>query len=222
MNSISSIILLIAIATTKATTLTPHTTAKKYICQSTDIPPGRSISLPSDRGSSNDGLYILLPPLTTSSQLCTITKCNSLQLCNVYIPIAKSYVGALTPTSNPADDEYRWEVSAGKYETITSIQCGVTTSSGGTGDFAWNSNEYLCQIKLPPVSDTEDGYYLSMFILDDYYSAASGNGGASGSPNTRDLTLASRFLERVNWGPSECTLLFVVLVCVVLWVELGC
>jgi len=46
-----------------------------------------------------------------------------------------------------------------------------------------------------------------MFTLDDYYSAASGNGGASGSPNNKDLTLASRFLERVNWGPSEYSLL---------------
>lgn len=207
-NSISSFILLlsIAITTTNATTLTPHTTAKKYTCQSTDNPPGRSITVPSDRGSSSD-LYILLPPLTTSSQLCTITKCNNLQLCNVYIPIAKSYVGALTPTSNPADSEYTWQVSPGRYETITSIQCGTTTSSGGTGDFAWNSNEYLCQIKLPPIKEDEDGYYLSMFTLDDYYSAASGNGGASGSPNNKDLTLASRFLERVNWGPSEYSLL---------------
>jgi len=217
MNSISSFILLlsIAITTTKATTLTPNTTAKKYTCQSTDTPPGRSISLPSDRGSSD--LYILLPPITTSSQLCTITKCNNLSQCNVYIPIAKCYVSALTPTSNPADSEYTWEVSAGKYETITSIQCGVTTSSGGTGDFAWNNNEYLCQIKLPPIKEDEDGYYLSMFTLDDYYSAAAGIGGASGSPNNKDLTLASRFLERVNWGPSEYTLLFVVLVC---WLKL--
>ena len=86
---------------------------------------------------------------------------------------------------------------------MTSIQCGTTTSSGGTGDTAWNNNEYLCQIKLPPISTDEDGYYLSMFTLDDYYSAASGNGGVADNPNTRDLTLASRFLERVNWGPSE-------------------
>ena len=207
MNSISSIVLLsIAIATTTATTLTPHTTAKKYTCQSTDTPPGRSITLPSDRGSSsNDGLYlyILLPPITSNEQLCTITKCNNLQLCNVYIPIAKSYVGALTPTSNPADDEYTWQVSPGHYETSTSIQCGTTTSSGGTGDTAWNSNEYLCQIKLPTLKEDEDGYYLSMFTLDDYYAAASGVGGSANSPNNRDLTLASRFLERVNWGPSE-------------------
>ena len=221
MNSISSIVLLsIAIATTSASSLTPHTTAKKYTCQTTDTPPGRSISLPSDRGSSDDGLYILLPPLTSNEQLCTITKCNNLQLCNVYIPIAKSYVGALTPTTNPADDEYTWQVNPGHYETITSIQCGTTTTSGGTGDTAWNSNEYLCQIKLPSVGADEDGYYLSMFTLDDYYSAASGNGGASGSPNYRDLTLASRFLERVNWGPSE----YYCLLCYLfsLRVELGC
>ena len=213
-SSLSSIILLLStfVITTNATTLTPHTTAKKYTCQSSDVPPGRQISLSSDRGT-DESLYILIPPLTTNEELCTITKCNNLVECKVYIPIAKSYVGALTPTTNPADSEYIWQVSSGKYETITSIECGAASTSGGTGDTAWNADEYLCQIKLPQINSDEDGYYLSMFTLNDYYEAVSGNGGSGGSPNVKDLTLASRFLERVNWGPSE----YMLFCCVSFW-----
>lgn len=175
--------------------LTPNPSARKYTCSSTNKPPGLKLSALSDDQGQGLVKYLLVPAIEADGQLCTITRSNRDYGERVYIPIAKSY----RPPLHPNNAE--WYVSAGRYQEHTSIQCGVTNTSGPlnyvTNANEWNVNEKLCQLTLPPLGFTDDGYYMSMFTLKEYYDALT-KGGSTGDP-----VLASRFLLRTTWGPSE-------------------
>ena len=89
----------------------------------------------------------------------------------VYIPIARSY------------DGHDWHRSPGKYLTQVHVECGEVTTSGS----GYNVGDYLCQVSVPPLGVTSDGYYLTKFVEED----------------TSDRTKAARFLERFTWGASK-------------------
>ena len=200
----------------------PHPTAIKHTCSSSDTPPGTLISTESDRGNTDDDgkIYVLLSPVSEDGILCTITRRNRIpsgtveeiammEKTSVYIPIARSYKSILNPNG---DGE--WTINAGKYESYTSIECGTPSTTDTTNNY-WTAGTYTCQLILPKLSSTNDGYYLSMFSLTSggynnlgYYSAADYtvlNDGTATDDAKMEVakTLAARFLERTTAGPRD-------------------
>ena len=63
------------------------------------------------------------------------------------------------------------------------VSCG-TAQNGGE---EYNAGDYLCQVTVPPLGGSSDGYYLTRFEEEEL----------------SDRTKAARFLERNTWGASE-------------------
>ena len=167
-------------------TLDIHPSAIRFTCPTTPSTPTLLSTLPKDTGDgSTTPIYLLLPTVTnTTQQLCTLTRVdtpdsynNNPQLANfrkVYIPIARSYTGG--PYGNT------WQRVRGKYIHEVSINplqdCGIIDLT---------TNEYGCQVTIPPLQEDNEGYYLTLFQEDEF---------------SNSMTHSSRFLEHSSFGAT--------------------
>lgn len=63
------------------------------------------------------------------------------------------------------------------------VSCGTAQNDGEE----YSEGDYLCQVTVPPLGGSSDGYYLTRFEEEEL----------------SDRTKAARFLERNTWGASE-------------------
>lgn len=154
----------------KGQSITFHNTARKFDCPQTAFEPTKLSSVVDDDRGEGITKYILLSPTgNTETELCTLTRVDN-EFNRVYIPIARSYGGD-------------WHRVQGKYLSGVSVECGESSTNGP----GYDSGDYLCQVAVPPLGATNDGYYLTRFVDE--------------APS--DRTKAARFLERTTWGASE-------------------
>ena len=165
---------------TNASPITFDASAIKYTCSDTTSVRTPLKLLPLSQNKVNNNGYpsqydtILLEPTSGEGELCTLTRKNS-EFSTTYIPIARSY------------DGNDWSRSAGKY--LEQMQNEATCGTSATNGLNYNAGEYLCQLAVPTLLITNDGYFLTKF---DESEAAS-------SSQTR----AARFLEFATFGGTR-------------------
>lgn len=169
--AVAAVLLTAAIADSAVTF---HGAAARYDCPDAIERPVRLDGLSGGGGGGAKKTYLLLlsPSPDAGGHLCTLTRVDD-EATMVFVPIARSY------------DGHDWQVQRGRYIHGVSVECGESSASGS----GYRAGEYLCQVAVPALDESAEGYYLTRFEE------------TGVSPRTR----AARFLERHTWGASELT-----------------